>query len=32
MWDLLPEEEDSSERTTSWTPREGAKLEVEYFD
>lgn len=31
-WDILPEEEDSSERTTGWTPREGAKLEIEYLD
>jgi hypothetical protein len=32
LWDLLPEEVDSSEQTTGWTPREGAKLEVEYLD
>lgn len=32
LWDLLPEELDSSEQTTGWTPREGAKLEVEYLD
>lgn len=32
LWDVLSEEEDSSEQTTGWTPREGANLEVEYWD